>query len=121
VDDHPKDRTLIRVLLEEHEEFEIVGEAADGEEAVALAASRRPDIILMDMFLPRVDGVEATRRIIRALPATAIIGISSQYSPQAYNAMITAGAAAFVRKEDVVSAIYKTIRFSLHARPNRVE
>ena len=120
VDDHAADRTLLRILLEQHGEFEVVGEAADGEEAVSLAETYRPDIILMDVHLPRLSGVEATRRISRALPDAAIIGVSTQYSPYAYNAMTAAGAAAFVRKEDAVEAVYKTIQFSLQARPNRI-
>ena len=120
VDDQAIDRSLLRILLEQRTEFEIVGEARDGEEAVVQAELYRPDVILMDVHLPRVNGVEATRRISRSLPNAAIVGISSQYSPHAYNAMIAAGAAAFVLKEDAVGAIYKTIQFSLRTKPNRV-
>ena len=120
VDDLAADRTLLRILLEQHEEFEIVGEAGDGEEAVQFAEVYEPDIILMDVHLPRLNGVEATRRISRMFPAAVIIGISSQYSPYAYNAMTAAGAAAFVRKQDAVEFVYKTIQFSLHARRNGI-
>ncbi|HJT18833.1 MAG TPA: response regulator transcription factor [Nitrospira sp.] len=119
VDDHAAVRSLLRLLLEEHEELEIIGEAIDGEEAVTLAEAHRPDVVLMDIHLPRLNGVEATRRISRLLIDTAIIGISLEYSPYAYNAMTSAGAVAFVRKEDAVESLYKTIQFSLQVRRNR--
>jgi DNA-binding NarL/FixJ family response regulator len=119
VDDHAAVRSLLRLLLEEHEELEIVGEAIDGEEAVVLAEAHRPDVVLMDIHLPRLNGVEAARRISRRSADTAIIGISLEYSPYAYNAMASAGAVAFVRKEDAVESLYKTIQFSLRARWSR--
>jgi len=112
VDDNETDRNLLKVLLEEHAEILVVGEASNGEEAEALAEQHRPDIILMDIHLPHVNGVEATRHINRRLPQVMIIGVSSLYTPHDYNAMITAGAVAFVRKEDAVEALYKTIEFS---------
>jgi DNA-binding NarL/FixJ family response regulator len=115
VDDHATARNLLRILLEECEEIQVVGEASDGEEAVALAEQYRPDVILMDIHLPGLNGVEATRRINQKLPQIVVIGVSMQYSPHSYNAMITAGAVAFVRKEDAVEALYKTIEFSMHA------
>jgi DNA-binding NarL/FixJ family response regulator len=120
VDDHAAVRSLLRLLLEEHEDLEIVGEAMDGEEAVALADAYRPDVVLMDIHLPRLNGVEATRRISQRLADTAIVGISLEYSPYAYNAMTSAGAVAFVRKEDAVESLYKTIQYSLQIRRNRV-
>lgn len=120
VDDNERDRHLLKVLLEEHEGIEVVGEASNGEEAQALAEQQQPDVILMDIRLPRTTGVEATRQINRRLPEVTIIGVSHLYTPHDYNAMITAGAVAFVRKEDAVEALYKTIRYSTrHYRPDR--
>jgi len=120
VDDDAVDRTLLRVLLEEHAEFQVVGEASDGEEAVVLAERYRPDVTLMDIHLPRVNGVEATRHIKKKLPQSMIIGVSCLYTPHSYNAMIAAGAVAFVRKEDAVEALYKTLEFAMHTYcPNR--
>lgn len=115
VDDHATARNLLRILLEEYEEIQVVGEASDGEEAVVLAEQCLPDVILMDIHLPGLNGVEATRRINQKWPQIVVIGVSMQYSPHSYNAMITAGAVAFVRKDDAVEALYKTIVFSLHA------
>lgn len=119
VDDHATTRSLLRILLEEHPEIEVVAEASDGDEAIVLAEMYRPDIILMDIQLPRVNGVEATRHIHKNLPQIVIIGVSSQYTHHGYNAMMAAGAVAFVGKEDAVSALYKTIQFGLHACPTR--
>ena len=123
VDDDAMDRTLLRVLLEEHAELQVVGEASDGEEAIVLAERYRPDVILMDIHLGHVSGVETTRHIKKKLPQSLIIGVSCLYTPDSYNAMIAAGAVAFVRKEDAVEALYKTVEFATHTycpkrRPN---
>lgn len=120
VDDDAVSRSLLRVLLEEHEDLQVVGEATDGEEAVVLAEQYRPDVILMDIHLPRVNGVEATRQINKKLHQSMIIGVSCLYTPHDYNAMLAAGAVAFVRKEDAVGALYKTVEFAMNTCcPNR--
>jgi DNA-binding NarL/FixJ family response regulator len=120
VDDDAVIRTALRGLLEEHADLRVVGEASDGEEAVGLAERYRPDVILMDINLPRVNGVEATRHITKNLPQSMIIGVSCLYSPHNYNAMLAAGAVAFVCKEDVVGTLCKTVEFAMRAcRPKR--
>jgi len=121
VDDDARIRTVLRGLLEEHADLQVVGEAADGEEAVGLAEQHRPDVIVMDVHLPRVNGVDATRYINKKLPQSMIIGVSCLYTPHTYNAMLAAGAVAFVSKEDVVGALYKTVEFAMRAyRPKRL-
>ena len=120
VDDNAAVRTVLKGLLEEHADFQVVGEASDGEEAVVLAERYRPDVTLMDIRLPRVSGVEATRQINNKLPQSMIIGMSSLYTPHSYNAMMAAGAVAFVRKEDAVEVLYKTLAFAMYTYyPNR--
>ena len=120
VDDNAAVRTVLKVLLEEHADLQVVGEASDGDEAVVLAERYRPDITLMDIRLPRVSGVEATRQINKKLPQSMIIGMSSLYTPHSYNAMMAAGAVAFVRKEDAVEVLYKTLAFAMYTYyPNR--
>ena len=120
VDDNAAVRTVLKVLLEEHADLQVVGEASDGDEAVVLAERYRPDVTLMDIRLPRVSGVEATRQINKKLPQSMIIGMSSLYTPHSYNAMMAAGAVAFVHKEDAVEVLYKTLAFALYTyHPNR--
>ena len=120
VDDNAAVRTVLKVLLEKHADLQVVGEASDGEEAVVLADRYRPDVTLMDIRLPRVSGVEAARQINKKLPQCMIIGMSSLYSPHSYNAMMAAGAVAFVRKEDPVETLYKTLAFAMYTYyPNR--
>lgn len=114
VDDDVVVRPILRVLLEKYEGLQVVGEASDGAEAVVLAEQYRPDVILMDIHLPRVDGVEATRQINKKLPQCMIIGLSCLYTPYDYNAMLAAGAVAFVRKDDAVEALYKTVEFAMN-------
>jgi len=120
VDDNAAVRTVLKGLLEEHADLQVVGEASDGDEAVVLAERYRPDVTLMDIRLPRVSGVEATRQINKKLPQSVIIGMSSLYTPRSYNAMMAAGAVAFVRKEEAVEVLYKTLAFALYTyHPNR--
>ena len=117
VDDDAMVRNMLRSLLEEHANIQVVGEAPDGEKAIEMAECYRPDVILMDIQLPHVNGAEATRRINRKLPQIRIIAVSIQYTPHAYNAMMAAGAVAFVRKEDAAEALYKSIQFAMHLPP----
>ena len=120
VDDNAAVRTVLKGLLEEHADLQVVGEASDGDEAVVLAERYRPDVTLMDIRLPRVSGVEATRQINKKLPQSVIIGMSSLYTPHSYNAMMAAGEVAFVRKEDAVEVLYKTLAFVMYTyHPNR--
>lgn len=119
VDDHPIVRQMFRDILESYPDIDVVGEASDGEEAVALAQVYRPNLILMDINLPKKSGFEATRLITRNLADTVVIGISGQYSPHHYNLMMCAGAVAFVRKEDATELLHKTILFSMGSYSHR--
>jgi DNA-binding NarL/FixJ family response regulator len=75
-DDHPVLRHGLAGLLQGHAEIEMVGQAKDGQEAVELARQTRPDVILMDITMPRLNGIEATRRIKAELPEVCVIGLS---------------------------------------------
>ena len=114
VDEDTAVRAHLRGVLEEHADFQVVGEACDGEEAVVLAERYRPDIMLMDIHLPRVSGVEATRQINERVPQCRVIGMSSLYTPHSYNAMMAAGAVTFVHKADAAEALYKTLAFAIN-------
>lgn len=109
VDDDQKTLRLLRDILEDYPDITIVGEAGDGQEAVAMATAHHPDVILMDIALPFLDGIEATRRIKANCSRTVVIGFAGQFVTRTYNAMRTAGASAFMCKNQAF-AIYDTIR-----------
>src|SRR5512143_3223994 len=77
VDDHAIVRKGIRALLSREQEIEVVGEAADGEEAIEQARSLCPDVILMDLVMPRLDGIEAIKRIVAQQPKSRILVLTS--------------------------------------------
>ena len=112
VDDDQGTRQLLQDILEKHPDVAIVGQARDGKEAVALAVECKPDVILMDIGLPYLDGIEATHCIKQVCPQTVIICLTGHFSPPKYSAMRTAGAAAFVCKNQLL-AIHETIMYAV--------
>lgn len=80
-DDHPLFRSAIRYTLEVHPELEVVAEAADGKQAVELCRRLEPDLVLMDLKMPHMDGVAATRAIKRELPKTLVLILTATSSP----------------------------------------
>lgn len=97
-DDHPVFREGIRKLFDDQVDLEVVGQADNGEEAVRLAVELKPNLILMDIMMPKLNGIEATRQIKQQLPATAILLLSG-YSYDSYVlAALRAGAAGFLSK-----------------------
>jgi PAS domain S-box-containing protein len=98
VDDHAGVRDVFRELLKQRPELDVAGEAADGVEAVAQAHALRPDVILMDITMPRMDGIEATRRLRAELPTIQILGLSMQPHAHGLHEIEHAGAAGFFIK-----------------------
>ena len=107
-DDHRMLRDSLRRSLEEHG-FDVVGEAADGAEAVRLAQSLTPDVVLMDVSMPNLDGVEATRQISRVVPASQVVMLTMHADGDVMARAIQAGAVGYLVKdcsiEDVISAV----------------
>lgn len=109
-DDHGEIRGILRAILENAPGIELVGQAEDGVEAVTLAAETEPDVVLMDLSMPRMDGLEATRRIRSARPATRVIGLSLSVEEERIAAMYEAGAHAYLVKGVAGATLVKAIR-----------
>ncbi len=109
VDDHPLVLSGLRALLETLEGIQVVGQAGDGRAALSLAMSLHPDVVVMDLQMPEVDGVEATRQIAEGLPDTAVLVLTMHDDDASVFAAIRAGARGYLLKgaaqEDVARAI----------------
>jgi DNA-binding NarL/FixJ family response regulator len=99
VDDFEPYRQLVVSLLDKDPGLEVVGEASDGLDAVAKAQQLRPDLILMDIGLPNLNGLEAARRIIRILPESKIVFLTQEMSPEFVQAAFKLGASGYVIKQ----------------------
>jgi DNA-binding NarL/FixJ family response regulator len=112
------DQTVVREGLEMmiglSDGMEVVGTATDGDEAVRLAAATSPDVVLMDLRMPRCDGVEATRRITAALPATRVVVLTTYADDESIFGALEAGAMGYLTKDAGASEIQKAIR-AVHA------
>jgi len=119
VDDHVMVRRGIKSLTDGHDNLRVIGEASDGEQAVELTAQLRPDVVLMDVNLPVMDGVTATSRIHQDYPDIVIVGLSVHDDRQIVDAMTKAGAAAFVSKGSVTEELYEAISRALLSKGKR--
>lgn len=113
-DDHPGVREGLRETLSEHAEFVVVGEARDGIEAVALARDLQPDVIVMDVVMPRLDGVAATRQLCSELPHIMVLGLSTEIA-LGRHPIEDAGAAGYFPKVDGVGPLIDRL-LAIHAR-----
>jgi DNA-binding NarL/FixJ family response regulator len=117
VDDHEIFRRGLRSLLESRAEFDITGEAANGLEAVEKAKELRPDVIVMDVSMPQMDGLQAARLIRNERPGSKILILSQHDSPHMLAAALDAGASAYVTKSQVARCLFAALDAVIQGRP----
>jgi len=122
VDDHKLVRQGIRAFLEARPEFLVAGEAGSGAEAVRLAQEHVPDVILMDLIMPEMDGVEATRQVKNVSPRTQIVVLTSYYDDEHIFPALEAGATSYILKDvdmdELATAIQRTAAGEVTLHPS---
>ena len=109
-DDHSIVREGLQAMLERSEEFEVVGQARDGEEAVKAASELAPDVIVMDVMMPRKDGVEACREIMESLPGTRVIMLTASTEADAVIEAVAAGATGYLQKVSGMDRLLSVVK-----------
>ncbi len=115
-DDHQMLREGVAAMLTAHRDIEVVAQARDGLEAVELALLYRPDVVVMDLNMPRLNGLEATKLLHQRLPSTIVIGMSMDDREELAESMIRAGAVAYVTKGGPTDQLVTEIRRTLKAK-----
>jgi two-component system response regulator NreC len=122
VDDHAVVRTGLRMLLEGEEEIEIVGEAENASDAINLISQLKPDVILMDIGLPDMSGIDATRKIRQLAPDSAVLALTIHEDEEYFFKMLDAGASGYVPKraapEELLTAIRVTAQGEVYLYPS---
>lgn len=110
VDDHAVVRQGLRFLLEQQPDISVVGECGDGEQAVAMVGTLLPDVILLDLLMPKMDGMTAVREIKRTTPTTHIIILTSYYEDDQIFSVIKAGALSYLLKDSSPQELVSAVR-----------
>jgi DNA-binding NarL/FixJ family response regulator len=109
-DDHTMFRAGLRALLATEQDIEVIGEAADGEEAVAKSRELVPDVVVMDILMPGMNGIEATSRLAAECPGTKVLVLSMYDDDEHVQQLLAAGAAGFVLKQATTDELVRAIR-----------
>src|SRR5512135_1675586 len=115
-DDHKVVRRGLRTFLELDPEMVVVGEAADGDEAVRLAKELHPDVVLMDLLMPVMDGITATATIRRELPQTEVLALTSVLEDASVVGAVRAGAIGYLLKDTEADALCKAIKAAVEGQ-----
>lgn len=118
VDDHEIVREGLQTLLAEESDFEVVGTAGDGFSAVTLAESTKPDVVVMDLVMPGLDGIEATRRIQQNNPGTRVLVLTTFADDQRVREAIQAGATGYLLKDVLKADLLRALRDAAAGRPS---
>ena len=110
VDDHGIMREGLCLLIGQQEDMETVGEGTDGREAIELARKFRPDVVLMDISMPRLNGIEAARQIIKENHGTKVLALSAYSNKSFVTDMLRAGASGYILKDGVTNELVRAIR-----------
>lgn len=110
VEDHTVVRECFRVLLKLEPDLDVVGEAHDGRQAITMAMELKPDVIIMDITMPKLNGLEATRQLVKMLPTSRILILSSNSGDAFVKDAVDAGAAGFLLKQDSADQVCHAIR-----------
>jgi DNA-binding NarL/FixJ family response regulator len=109
VDDHGIVREGLTVLLERSPRLKVIGTAASGKQAIAVAHRLKPDVVVMDLMLPELSGIDATERIVNELPATRVVILSVCHSSEHIACALRAGAMGFVQKRSSITEIVQAV------------
>jgi two-component system response regulator NreC len=109
-DDHTIVRQGLKLILSAHEDLQVVGEAANGREAVELAAKLRPDIVLMDVQMPELNGIEATKKMVAAHPRIRILALSMHKESVYVREILRAGARGYILKDAIDTELLTAVR-----------
>jgi DNA-binding NarL/FixJ family response regulator len=110
VDDHTVVRQGLRALLKAEEDMEVVGEAENGRQAVILAKKTPPDVVVMDVAMPMLNGLEATRQILKGVPGTKVLVLTSYGDDECVQQLMHAGATGYLIKQTAANDLLKAIR-----------
>ncbi len=115
-DDHKMFRHALRLIFDKEKNIEVVGEAGDGQEMLSLAHKIAPDVVCMDISMPMMDGIEATRRLLAIRPSVKVIGLSAHADPYYVMEMMNAGAVGYVTKSESSEEIMRAINAVHHSK-----
>ena len=115
VDDHAVVRQAIKTTLQPYGQIEVVGEASNGEEALLMVPQLKPTVIVMDIVMPRLDGIASTRLLKTLYPNIAVVGVSAHAKTYEVNAMLEAGAFQVITKDNAGHDLYDAIRRAAEA------
>lgn len=119
VDDHDVVRRGLNIFFQAYDDLELVGEAVNGAEAVKLCKELHPDVVLMDLIMPEMDGITATTIIRREFPQTQVIALTSFQDDESMQSMMDAGAAGYLLKNASIDELAEAIVTACKARETR--